>query len=281
MDTIIINACAKLNLTMEVLGRREDGYHNIRSIMQFITLADTIELSQAEEFCFWCDDPALGGDDNLVVKAYRLMADRFGARPLSIRLYKKVPYMSGLGGGSADCAAVLAGINHQQQLGASFRQLLQAGRELGADVPPCLAGGTLLAEGIGERVTQLAQKKPLHFVILKPQISFSTPEMYNRMDTAGCFARAGGQQSLISAVTEGDATVVAASLCNSFEAVAQPSEPIAAAKKLLLKNGALGASMTGAGSAVFGIFADGAAAQKAFGAISATGQQVYCCQSVQ
>lgn len=280
MNTITINACGKVNLTMEVLGRREDGYHNIRSIMQFITLADTVELTTADKFSFWCSDPALMGEDNLAVKAYRLMENRFGAKPLSIRLHKQIPYMSGLGGGSADCAAVLAGTNHLQKLGVSFKELMEAGKALGADVPPCLAGGTLLAEGIGERVTQLAQKQPLHFVIIKPSVSFSTPEMYGRMDSAAAFARVGGQQSLITAVTEGDAPTVAAGLQNSFEAVVQPREPIKQAKILLLKNKALGASMTGAGSAVFGIFSDEAAAQAAFAAISRTGAEVYCCRSV-
>lgn len=277
---ITISACAKVNLTMEVLGRREDGYHNIRSIMQFITLADGVELAEADEFSFWCSDPALMGEDNLAVKAYRLMENRFGAKPLSIRLHKHIPYMSGLGGGSADCAAVLAGINHLQNLGVSFRELMEAGKTLGADVPACLAGGTLLAQGIGERITQLAQKQPLHFVIIKPKISFSTPEMYGRMDSMGAFAAEGGQQSLIRAVTDGDAVTVAASLQNSFEAVAQPREPIEQAKALLLKNKAFGASMTGAGSAVFGIFSNEAAARTAFAAISSTGAEVYCCRSV-
>lgn len=278
--TITINACAKLNLTMEVLGKRQDGYHNIRSIMQFITLADVIELTEAEQFSFWCDDPALLGENNLAVKAFRLMEHRFGAKPVSIRLFKKVPYMSGMGGGSADCAAVLAGINHLQKLGASYIQLMEAGKSLGADVPACLAGGTLLAEGIGERITQLAQKNPLHFCVIKPRVSFSTPEMYGRMDSAGSFAKAGGQQSLITAVTLGDAQNVAVGLCNSFEAVAEPYEPIGQAKQLLLRQGALGTSMTGAGSAVFGIFLNEAAAQAAYHAIAAGGHEVYCCQSV-
>ncbi|MEG2073861.1 MAG: 4-(cytidine 5'-diphospho)-2-C-methyl-D-erythritol kinase [Angelakisella sp.] len=280
MNAISINACAKLNLTMEVLGRREDGYHDIRSVMQFITLSDIVELAEDDKLSFWCDDESLCGEDNLAMKAYRLMENRFGAKPLSIRLYKNIPCMSGMGGGSADCAAVLAGINHMQQLGVSFKELAKASATLGADVPACLAGGTLIAEGIGERITQLAQKKPLHFNIIKPQVAFSTPEMYTKMDSTGGFAKAGGQQSMITAVTEGNAFTVAAGLYNSFEAVAQPYEEISKAKQILLKSGALGASMTGAGSAVFGIFADEATAKKAFTAIARKGVEVYRCQSV-
>lgn len=275
-----VTAHCKINLTMEVLGKRADGYHNIRSVMQFLDLGDRLEIEPASAFTFWCDDPALCGEDNLAVRAYRLLASRYPVRPVAIRLYKQVPYMSGMGGGSADAAAVLCAVNELSELGLSQQTLMELGRTLGADVPPCLVGGLLLAEGIGERVTPLRQTQPLWFCIIKPVQSFSTPAMYCRMDESAAFATEREQTALLQAVQAGDAERVAPWLCNSFEPVALPSDSILYAKRALLETGAIAASMTGAGSAVFGLYRDQATATDAFALLRRTGVEVYLCRSV-
>lgn len=277
---MIITANCKLNLTMEVLGRRDDGYHNIRSVMQFLDLGDLLEVEPADSFTFWCDDATLCGEDNLAVRAYRLLASQYTLQPLSIRLYKKTPCMSGMGGGSADAAAVLRAVNTTSLLGLSTEQLCALGKTIGADVPACVVGGLLLAEGIGERITPLDSGRQMWFCIVKPQCAFSTPAMYSRLDSEAGFAPERHQQELLSAVQLGNVQGAARWFVNTFEQVAEPFEAIAAAKQLLLDSGAAGASMTGAGSAVFGIYTDEAAASAAHKIIAGTGAQVYLCHSV-
>lgn len=280
MEQLVIKAYSKLNITMEVLGRREDGYHDIRSIMQFVSLADTVELTRGEEFSFWCSNSQLCNEDNLAVKAYRLMESRFPVLPVGIRLHKSVPCMSGMGGGSADAAAVLRGICRMNGIELPKEQLLALGAELGADVPACLVGGTLLAEGIGEKLTELVQRKPLHFNVIMPKVAFSTPEMYSKIDRHKSFAAPVSPDIAIKAVEDAAPAQVARIFYNSFEQVAEPGGEISAAKKLLMSSGAYGASMTGAGSAVFGIYMTKESADKAHRYLSGQGETVFRCHSV-
>lgn len=275
-----LHAYAKLNLTMEILGKREDGYHEIRSVMQFVDLCDTLEITTAEKFDFWCDDPALCNRDNLAVRAFRLMESQFDTRPVSIRLHKRIPYKSGLGGGSADAAMVLVAVNRLSGLKLTREQLMELGKGLGADVPACLLGGVMLAQGIGERLTPMPQRKPMYFNVIMPTVSFSTPEMYARMDEIGTFVTPQPQEQFLKAVRDAAPAAVASGLQNSFEAVAQPQEAITGAKRLLQLSGAAGASMTGAGSAVFGIYLNKEAAARAHQYIASAGVQVFSCHSV-
>lgn len=274
-----ITANCKINLTMEVLGKRADGYHNIRSVMQFLDMGDTLEIEPADSFSFWCDDSELLGEGNLAVRAYRLMEHHYSIVPLAIRLYKKTPCMSGMGGGSADAAAVLHVVNRTSGLGLSVQRLCELGSTIGADIPACVTGGLLLAEGIGERITTLTQAAPMWFCIIMPSVSFSTPDMYSRMDSAGSFAPEREQGELLSAVQAGNARTTANWLVNSFERVAEPYEVISSAKALLMEQGALAAAMTGAGSAVFGVYPDRQSAEHAREQIAKMGEQVYLCRS--
>lgn len=273
-----LTANCKINLTMEVLSKRPDGYHNIRSVMQFLDIGDRVELTPAGSFSFWCDDAELCGEHNLAVRAYRLMERLHNVAPVALRLYKSVPCMSGMGGGSADAAAVLRGLNELNGLNLPPEHLAALSAELGADLPACVIGGALLAEGVGERLTPIAQDQPLWFNIIKPEVSFSTPAMYAKLDKGG-FAEEREQSRLIEAMQRGDAQGIAPWLCNSFEAVADPGEAIGSAKELLLSSGALAASMTGAGSAVFGIFKGEQEARGAFERIRGAGAQSYLCHS--
>ena len=277
---ITLKAHAKLNLTMEILGKRSYGYHDIRSVMQFISLFDTIDIEQSDYFRFWCDDCNLLGNDNLAVKAYWLMQPKFDLPPVSISLQKRVPYMSGMGGGSADCAAVLSGLNTLFHLGLSHEQLADFGKTLGADVPACIHGHTLLAEGIGEKITPVQSSHTLHFCVIKPKVSFCTKEMYERMDCDNLFQAVDNTTDIISALASGNPQAVASCFYNSFEQVAMPVEPIETAKQLLLEHGAVGSAMTGAGSAVFGLFADKQTAQSAYTNLLKTGVSVHYCHSL-
>ncbi|MEG1874757.1 MAG: 4-(cytidine 5'-diphospho)-2-C-methyl-D-erythritol kinase [Angelakisella sp.] len=281
----VAKAHAKLNLTMEVLGKRTDGYHDIVSLMEFISLADKLELEEAETFSFWCNDKALCGEENLAVRAYRLLEQRYAVAPLAIRLYKRIPCQSGMGGGSADAAAVLHATCALSGITLTQPQLCELGRTLGADVPACILGGRLLAEGIGQRLTPLQQTEALHFVVLMPKVAFSTPEMYRRMDEGGQFAAPIDRQQILDTASAGNPAAIAALLRNSFEAVATPAQAIETAKRRLLESGALGAAMTGAGSAVFGIYKDSAAADSAYAQLLESkpkrdGSKLYRCRSM-
>ena len=280
MDNLTLTAYAKLNLTMEVLNRRPDGYHTIRSLMQFISLGDRVELRKTGQFSFWCSDPALGGADNLAVRAWQLLARDYPVGPVAIRLWKETPCMSGMGGGSADAAAVLHGLNDLFGLGLSLDTLCRLGGTLGADVPACLHGGTLLAQGIGEKITPIPVAGTLWYCVVKPDVAFSTPDMYRRMDEAAAFDPPADLTAAQAALAAGDPQGIASQLRNSFMAVAQPLEPLETALNALKQTGALGAGMTGAGSAVFGVYAGQAAAQTAFEQLQKQGHTVWCCRSL-
>lgn len=279
MNQISLQAPAKLNLTMEVLGRREDGYHTIRSLMQFISLGDRVELEKADAFSFWCSDAALGGEDNLAVRAFLLLARNYPVGPVAIRLHKETPCMSGMGGGSADAAAVLHGLNQLFALDISLQTLCEMGETLGADIPACLHGGTLMAEGIGEQITPIPTTGRLWYCVIKPAVAFSTPAMYRRMDEADAFAPPVELAAMQTALAAGNPAGVAAGLCNSFMAVAEPMELLQTALTALKDSGALGASMTGAGSAVFGVYPHEAAARTAAEQLQIQGHTVWCCHT--
>lgn len=276
MDKITWKAYAKLNLTMEVLDRRPDGYHNIRSVMVFVDLHDTLTVEKAPAFSFCCSDPTLDGPQNLAVRAWEVLRDRYDPGPVSIFLEKRTPCQSGMGGGSSDAAGVLRAVDRLFAMGLTPQELRQAGQTLGADVPACITGGGVLAEGIGERITPFTPGD-LFFVVLKPKASFSTPQMYARLDQMSERRSSGDHRTMMAAVSAGDAPGAAALLMNHFEAAAEAPEEILQAKDALLQAGALGASMTGAGSAVFGIFSGREPAVQAHRDLLAAGWQAFFC----
>jgi len=167
-----IKAYAKLNLSLDVLERRPDGYHNLRSIFQFISLHDLVVLNKAQQNSFWCSREGLNNDNNLAVKARDRLAKEYAFGPVEIRVEKHIPSMAGLGGGSADCAAVLNGLNDLFALNIPQQKLLEIAAELGADVPACLVGGLLQADGIGERITPLKAGDTFWFNVVKPEVAF-------------------------------------------------------------------------------------------------------------
>lgn len=256
-------ACAKVNLTLGVTGRRSDGYHTLDSLMVTTDLCDDVTVTRCREVIVTCTGMFLPYRNTLRAAAerYRALTGR-GAR---IHVYKRIPAEAGLGGGSADAAAVLRGM--QRLYGeAEERDLYDIALRVGADVPFCLQGGLCRAQGVGEVLTPFRLGAPLHLVLAKPAAGVSTRALFERLnlpqplpDTARAMA----------ALSGGDVRALGPLLCNALQAEAEALVPeIGTLRQRLLALGALGACMTGSGSAVFGLFETAEAAAAACAAIA-------------
>lgn len=259
MMTLTEGAFAKVNLTLDVLNRRDDGYHNIRTIMQTISIRDDIEIDvdTGKPWCVKCDREGIPTDErNLVWKAARVFFDELGGEPdgIEIRITKRIPSEAGLAGGSVDAAAVLRALNRWKDYPLSLPALAELGAKVGSDVPFCVFCGTVLAEGRGERLTVLPESPEMFFVVCKPELSFSTPELYAKLD-AVTIARRPDTTAMRAALQRGDLQAIGANLCNVFEQATISEHPeLNYLKSILMTYGAYGALMTGSGSAVYGIF---------------------------
>ena len=260
---MILRAHAKINLSLDVLSRREDGYHNIRMIMQTVGMYDRVELiphTGRPGTDLSVNLPYIPSDErNLAFRAARLLMDEFGVRDgLSIRLRKFIPVAAGLGGGSSDAAAVLFGVNRLFHLGLSREALMERGSRIGADVPYCVLRGTALAEGIGEKLTPLPPMPSCDILLCKPPVNVSTKEIYTRLALSDetVHPDVDGQ---IRAIRENDLAGVAAGdrMKNVLEDVTSSLYPdIHRIEELMLSSGALQAIMSGSGPTVFGVFDD-------------------------
>ena len=252
-------AYAKVNLTLDVLGRRSDGYHDLCSVMQAISLCDDVELhldtGKPWEIC--CGREDIPNDErNLAWRAAKEFFNAAGSEPdgLSIRITKRIPSQAGLGGGSADAAAVLRALNRWKDCPLSEYELCDLGAKVGSDVPFCVLGGTALAEGRGEKLTKLPDAPEMIFVVCKPELAFSTPELFRRLDETAVSERP-ETEKMCHALRRGDLREIGKLLCNVFEQAVIPDYPeIACIKSVMLEQGACGCVMTGSGSAVYGIF---------------------------
>lgn len=259
MTTLTEGAFAKLNLTLDVLDRRPDGYHNLSSVMQTISIRDDVELilNDSDRWSLICDREDVPKDEtNLAWCAAEVFFQTLGGRPdgLEIRLTKRIPSGAGLGGGSADAAAVLRALNRWREYPLSVYALCELGAQVGSDVPFCVLCGTALVEGRGERLTKLADAPEMFYVVCKPKLSFSTPELYRKLDETHVTRHPDAQQ-MQSALLSGDLEAVGKALGNVFEeAVVLDNPEINYIKSIFMTYGAYGAQMTGSGSAVFGIF---------------------------
>ena len=266
MNRIDVKAWAKLNLSLDVSGRRDDGYHELVMIMQTVSLCDDVAVEITDgEFSSQSNLRFIPNDDrNLAVKAakafFSAAGESGGAR---ININKRIPVGSGMGGGSADAAAVLRGLNRLYGGRFSPEALEEIGAGVGSDVPFCVRGGTQLAKGRGEILSPLPPLPKCGVVICKPDFSISTPELYRKLDSVQIKCRP-DTQGIISALEAGDLAGVARRMYNVFESVPDHRRrSISAIRGALLDRGALGSVMTGSGSAVFGIFPDEAAARSA------------------
>lgn len=275
MDKIQLKALAKINLGLDVLRRREDGYHDVRMIMQTVRIFDRIQLVKQEREGIRVRTnlyylPA--NENNLVYKAANLLFEEFDLRGgISIDLRKYIPVAAGMAGGSSDAAAVLYGLNRMYGLGLSLEQLMDRGVKIGADVPYCLMRGTALAEGIGEKLTPLPAMPPCNILVAKPGISVSTKFVYENLHANDLKPE---QHPDIDAILEGlrhqDIREMAEGLKNGnvLETVMVPAYPvIQQIKDTMEEQGAAVALMSGSGPTVFGIYEDRMQARRAMSAI--------------
>ena len=274
---ICLKAYAKINWTLDILGTRPDGYHQMDMLMQSVDLCDTLWIEAADEITLTsaAEETTRGGEDalssqavaydqsNLVYRAALLLRRRCGiSAGASIRLGKRIPSGAGMGGGSADAAAALIGLNRLWGLGLDRRQLCQIGLELGADVPFMLTGGLARVQGIGESITLLFPAPRVPLVLMQPCGGLSTGKIFAAYDAlaAGPLARpdhAAAQEALLG----GDLAALGAAMNNVLEAASVPARPaLARAARALEQAGAIRAMMTGSGSVVYGVFADDKAA---------------------
>ena len=265
-------AYAKLNLTLDVLDKRPDGYHEMRMIMQDVALFDALHIKQEGPPGQVTIKTNLGylpqDGRNIAVQAAQLFLKTTGiADGIAIHIRKQIPVGAGMAGGSADAAAVLRALNRMYRTGLSPSRLRDLAGQLGSDVPYCISGGTALATGRGERLSPLPPMPDCAIVIAKPAFSISTPKLFAQIDS-GQVTRRPDTDGAMQALQEGDLLGLAGRLCNVFEEVLPPRfQEVFRIKERLLQHGAAGASMTGTGAAVFGLFPEKAAAMAAYTAL--------------
>ena len=280
-NDISLKALAKINLGLDVVRRREDGYHEVRMIMQTIHLYDRLDIKRTQE-------PGIQiqtnlsflpvNENNLIYKAAKLLMDEFSITDgVSVKLDKRIPVAAGMAGGSTDAAAMLIGVNRLFSLGLTKRQLMERGVQIGADVPYCIMRGTALAEGIGEALSPLPPMVKCPVLIAKPSISVSTKFVYQNLKLDDTTIHP-DIDLLIDDLKAKNLHDIAAHMGNVLETVTIPNYPVIdEIKKHMLSNGAVGAMMSGSGPTVFGLFDDEDTAKKAYKAMRSShlARQVY------
>lgn len=280
-NDISLKALAKINLGLDVVRRREDGYHEVRMIMQTIHLYDRLDIKRTQE-------PGIQiqtnlsflpvNENNLIYKAAKLLMDEFSITDgVSVKLDKRIPVAAGMAGGSTDAAAMLIGVNRLFSLGLTKKQLMERGVQIGADVPYCIMRGTALAEGIGEALSPLPPMVKCPVLIAKPSISVSTKFVYQNLKLDDTTIHPDIDR-LIDDIKAKNLHDIAAHMGNVLETVTIPNYPVIdEIKKHMLSNGAVGAMMSGSGPTVFGLFDDEDTAKKAYKAMRSShlARQVY------
>lgn len=280
-NDISLKALAKINLGLDVVRRREDGYHEVRMIMQTVQLYDRLDIKRTQE-------PGIQiqtnlsflpvNENNLIYKAAKLLMDEFSITDgISVKLDKRIPVAAGMAGGSTDAAAMLFGMNRLFSLGLTKRQLMERGVQIGADVPYCIMRGTALAEGIGEALSPLPPMVKCPVLIAKPSISVSTKFVYQNLKLDDTTIHPDIDR-LIDDIKAKNLHDIAAHMGNVLETVTIPNYPVIdEIKKHMLSNGAVGVMMSGSGPTVFGLFDDEDTAKKAYKAMRSShlARQVY------
>ena len=271
MDKLQLKAYGKINLGLDVIRKRPDGYHDLDMIMQMVDVYDDviIEKKAGEEIVVKADAAVLSnGKDNLAYMAAKMLFDEFGIKSgVEITIHKRIPIAGGMAGGSSDCATTLIGTNEMFNLGLSKQQLMERGVKLGADVPYCVLGGTAIARGIGEVLTPLPTPPQCHVIIAKPPISVSTAYVYGHIRPDEITKRPDIEQMTL-AIKEQDLNKLSDLLYNVMEEVTVSEYPvIEKLKSIMLENGALNSIMSGSGPTVFGLFDDRKKAQAAMKAL--------------
>lgn len=266
--TLALKALAKINLGLDVLGRRDNGYHDVRMVMQTIYLYDNVTLTRTEEPGIQVETNLSYlpiDENNIAYKAAKILIDEFDIRQgVHIKLEKRIPVAAGMAGGSSNAAAVLVGMNRMFNLGLSQSELMERGVVLGADVPYCVMRGTALAEGIGEKLSSLPPMPKCYILVAKPAISVSTKWVYETLDAKEIVEHP-DIDGLLQGLEEQDLSKIASSMGNVLESVTIERYPIIETIKDAMKEaGALNAMMSGSGPTVFGIFDNRKVAQGAW-----------------
>ena len=266
-DTVTLKALAKINLGLDVLGRRDNGYHDVRMVMQTIYLYDNVTITKTEQEGIELETNLFYlpvDETNIAYKAAKLLIDEFHIQEgVHITLEKRIPVSAGMAGGSSNAAAVLVGMNRLFSLGLSQKELMERGVLLGADVPYCVMRGTALAEGIGEVLSPLPPLPKCHVLIAKPGISVSTKVVYEKLDSQ-IIEEHPDIDCIIEGLEKQDLVQVANAMGNVLERVTIDDYPVIEEIKNVMKEaGALSAMMSGSGPTVFGLFEDRQSAKKA------------------
>lgn len=266
MERIQLKALGKINLGLDVLGKRENGYHDVRMIMQTVYLYDEVTLEKRQEPGITVSTNLIylpTDETNIAYRAAKILLDEFGERRgVAIHLKKHIPVAAGMAGGSADAAAVLFGMNRMFGWKLSEKELMERGVTLGADVPYCIMRGTALAEGIGEKLTRLPAMPKCHLLIAKPPISVSTKLVYEKLDALAIVDHP-DIDGIIEGLKDRDLIRVAGSMGNVLQNVTETEYPvITQIKEKMIKGGAINAMMSGSGPTVFGLFKERSMAKK-------------------
>ena len=286
-EALVLQAPAKLNLTLDVLGKRPDGYHDLRMVMQSVSLADTVTLRRTEA-------PGIrvssnlnylpNNENNLAVRAANVFFLHAGIESsgLEIALQKRIPVCAGTAGGSSDAAAVLRGLNRLYQTDYTPAELAALGEQVGSDVPYCVIGGTALAEGRGERITPLPPLPDCFLVLCKPGFSVSTPELFHAIDGVRLRCRP-DTAGMIAALKQGNLREISMRMYNVFEDVLPNGrrDLIQSIRDEMLDGGALGACMSGTGPTVFGLFTDRDCAEQTAAQLKKSYRDTFVTEGVQ
>ena len=267
MDRLELKALGKINLGLDVLGRRENGYHDVRMVMQTVYLYDRIIMKKSKTPGIRLETNLYYlpvNENNLAYRAAKMLIDEFAIKEgVHISLEKHIPVAAGMAGGSSNAAAVLYGMNRLFQLGLTDQELMERGVKLGADVPYCIMRGTVLAEGIGEELTPLPAMPKCHVLLAKPPISVSTQKVYEKLD-AQEVTKHPDIDGILLGLQTGDLKKITSSMGNVLENVTITEYPqIERIKDVMKEEGALNAMMSGSGPTVFGIYDDKILARRA------------------
>jgi 4-diphosphocytidyl-2-C-methyl-D-erythritol kinase len=280
---MILKAYAKINISLDVVGKKEDGYHLLKMIMQSIDLYDLIQISKANEgINITCDRQYVPTDErNIAYKAAKLFIDTYKIKSgINIDIKKNIPVAAGLAGGSTNGAAVLKAMRDIFKYNISDKELMDLGLKIGADIPYCIAGGTALCEGIGEKIKQLKPFKEKILVLVKPNFGVSTKEVYKNFDLTKVYIHP-NTEALIDAMNKEDLNLVSLNMKNLLENVTLRRYSILREiKDGLIKDGALGSMMSGSGPTIFGFFDDMLTAQNCFLHMKEKYEEVYITRTI-
>lgn len=283
MNTQTGRAAAKINLAIDVLRKRPDGYHDVSMIMQSVALYDTITVRALKgEIRVTCNIDKIPVDKgNIVYKAAEFLKTKYNVKEgVLINIDKTIPIAAGLAGGSADAALTLKLLNKAWNLRLSKSEILEAGKKLGSDVPFCIEGGTALAEGLGEKLTHISGIPDCFILLAKPELCISTKEVYEGLNLADIKERPDIKE-MIKCIDEKDLEGIAANMCNVLETVTVKKCPkIEDLKEKLVEYGALGSMMSGSGPTVFGIFKDTSSASNAYDHIKGMVTEVFLVKTI-